>query len=253
MRCSVRRVLTGQMRVRSSADRIDVRLACAVMEHFARIEKRAIKHVGSVSALEELLPKPKGPRALARTTDDRCLAAIARAIFAAGFQPKIVEHMWPGIEDAMHGFDPMRVARLTDAQIEKLLADDRVVRHEGKLLAIRDTARFVVKAAAEHGGFGKLLGRWPNHDVVGLWDVLRKGGARIGWSTAAFALRELGKDTFVLGRAVCEGLVAQGVVDKPPSARRALAATQEAFNTWAEQSGRPLCQLSKVLALSVAA
>jgi 3-methyladenine DNA glycosylase Tag len=221
------------------------------MEHFERIEKRAAKRVGGASALEELLPKPKSPRALARTSDDRCLAAIARAIFAAGFQPKIVEHMWPGIEDALHGFDPMRVARLSDAQIEKLLADERVIRHWPKLLAIRECARFVVRTGAEHGGFAKLVARWPGNDVVGLWDFLRKGGRRLGWSTAAMALREIGKDTFVLGRAVCEVLVSQRVVDRPPSARRALLATQTAFNAWAEQSGRPLCQVSKVLALSI--
>jgi 3-methyladenine DNA glycosylase Tag len=221
------------------------------MEHFTRIEKRAAKRVGGSAALEDLLPKPKSPRALARLGDDRCLAAIARAIFSAGFQPKIVEHMWPGIEDAFHAFDPLRVARLRDAQIEQLLADERVVRHGPKLVAIRDSARFVVDAAAQHGGFGKLIARWPTVDIVGLWALLRRGGRRLGWSTAAMALRELGKDTFVLGRAVCEVLVAQRIVDKPPSARRTLAATQDAFNAWAEQSGRPLCQLSKVLALSI--
>ncbi len=221
------------------------------MEHFTRIEKRAAKRVGGSAKLEELLPKPKSPRTLARTPDDRCLAAIARSIFAAGFQPWIVDHMWPGIEDAMHGFDPARLARLDDMRIRELSVDERVIRHEPKLLAIRDCARFVVKKAAEHGGFGKMLSSWPSDDIIGLWDVLRRGGRRIGWTTAAMALRELGKDTFVLGRAVCETLVAQRIVERPPSGRRALEATQLAFNIWAEQSGRPLCQLSKVIALSV--
>ena len=221
------------------------------MEHFTRIEKRAAKRVGGAAKLEELLPKPKSPRTLSRTSDDRCLAAIARSIFSAGFQPKIVEHMWPGIEDAMHGFDPPRLARLDDMRIRELSVDERVIRHEPKLLAIRDCARFVVKKAAEHGGFAKLLSGWPADDIIGLWDVLRRGGRRLGWATAAMALRELGKDTFVLGRAVCEVLVEQRIVERPPTGKRSLEATQLAFNIWAEQSGRPLCQLSKVLALSV--
>lgn len=43
-------------------------------------------------------------------------------------------------------------------------------------------------------------------------------------------------------------LNAQGIVDKVPTSQRDLAAVKEAFNTWREQSGRPLCQLSVMLA-----
>lgn len=220
------------------------------MEAFVRIEKRAAKRVGGASALEALLPKPKSPRALAQLRDAACLAALGRAIFSAGFQPKIVEHMWPGIEEAFRGFDPVRVAKLTDAQIHRLADDERVVRHEPKLTAVRDTARFVVRAAAEHGGFGKMVSRWPTTDIVGLWDVLRTRARWVGWATAATVLRLLGKDTFVLGRAAIDALIRQGIVDKAPTAKRDLARVQLAFNTWADETGRPLCQLSKILALS---
>ena len=220
------------------------------MEAFTRIEKRALKNVGGADELAKLLPKPKSPRTLARLSDARCLAAIARSIFCAGFQPRIVDNMWPGIEEALHGFDPPKVARITDAQLGKLLEDTRVVRHEGKLGAVRGAARFVVKEAAEHGGFGKLVSRWPTVDIVGLWEVLRDGARWLGWTSAAVALAELGKDTFVLGRDAVAGLIKQRVLTRPPTAKRDLAAAQAAFNTWAAQTGRPLCQLSKILALS---
>ncbi|MNN83431.1 hypothetical protein D3C81_2004670 [compost metagenome] len=46
-------------------------------------------------------------------------------------------------------------------------------------------------------------------------------------------------------------LKAQGIVDKAPTSQRDLAAVQAAFNQWREQSGRPLCQLSMMLAFTV--
>jgi 3-methyladenine DNA glycosylase Tag len=220
------------------------------MEAFARIEKRAVKNVGGAAELEKLLPKPKSPRTIARLSDARCLAAIARSIFCTGFQPRIVENMWAGIEDAFSGFDPLKVARISDAQLNGMLEDTRVVRHEGKLAAVRGAARFVVKEAAQHGGFGKLVSRWPTAEIVGLWDVLRRGARWLGWTSSAVALANLGKDTFVLGRAAVTALIDQRVLAKPPTARRDLAAAQDAFNTWSAQTGRPLCQLSKILALS---
>ena len=44
-------------------------------------------------------------------------------------------------------------------------------------------------------------------------------------------------------------LVAAGAIDKPPTSTRDLRAVQDAFNTWAAESGRDLTNLSRVLAL----
>jgi hypothetical protein len=61
----------------------------------------------------------------------------------------------------------------------------------------------------------------------------------------------LGKDTFILTDDVIVALKAQGVVDKKPTAQRDLEQVQEAFNQLREQSGRPLCQISRLLAHSI--
>jgi hypothetical protein len=60
-----------------------------------------------------------------------------------------------------------------------------------------------------------------------------------------------GKDTFMLTGDVIAALVKAKVVKKKPTTRDARAATQAAFNDWAAESGRPLCELSRILALSV--
>ncbi len=64
-------------------------------------------------------------------------------------------------------------------------------------------------------------------------------------------LRAMGKDGYVLSRDVVGRLIAEGVIDKPPTSRRGLAAVQAAFNTWAEESGRPYTTISRVLARSI--
>ena len=50
---------------------------------------------------------------------------------------------------------------------------------------------------------------------------------------------------------VVKALIGQKVVAKMPSGKKDLAAVQAAFNRWREESGRPLCQISRVLAASV--
>jgi 3-methyladenine DNA glycosylase Tag len=61
----------------------------------------------------------------------------------------------------------------------------------------------------------------------------------------------LGKDSFVPSGDVVAALKAQGVVDKVPTSRAELAAVQSTFNHWQAESGRPLCQLSVMLAHTV--
>lgn len=40
-----------------------------------------------------------------------------------------------------HRFDPEKVARMTDARLEKLVGDPGIVRHRGKILSVRQNAR----------------------------------------------------------------------------------------------------------------
>jgi len=64
-------------------------------------------------------------------------------------------------------------------------------------------------------------------------------------------LRMVGKDTFLLTEDVVVALMAQGIVDKKPTSKADLQKVQSAFNDWQQQSGRPFCQLSRMLAMTV--
>jgi hypothetical protein len=72
----------------------------------------------------------------------------------------------------------------------------------------------------------------------------------MGGNSGPSFLRMVGKDTFILTDSVVVGLKHWGAIGKPPKNRGDRAAVQAAFNGWAAQSGRPLCQISLILAMS---
>ena len=73
----------------------------------------------------------------------------------------------------------------------------------------------------------------------------------MGGLSAPRFLRMVGKDTFVPSYDVVAALNAQKLVDKAPTSLRDLAIVQNAFNQWHAESGRPMCQLSQMLAFTV--
>ncbi len=219
------------------------------MKSFGPIEKRAFKRKGS--DFESTLPTPASKQKLTRLASDRYLAKMSMHLFSSGFRWKVVEAKWPDIEEAFGGFEVMRVATLDEADIDTLATDTRVIRHRPKIVSIRDNARFI--AEVEQGGtkFGKMISAWPGDDIIGLWMKLKKEGSRLGGNTGPYFLRNVGKDTFILTPDVVKCLVRAGVVDKQPTSKRDLAKVADAFNHWHQQTGRPLCQLSRIAACSI--
>ena len=221
------------------------------MEKFATIRERAARRKGGAAALAKLLPKPLSAAALRRQPDDYYLAEMSRAVFRSGFVWKIVDYKWPGMEAALHGFDPVACAYQPDEVIEALTSDERVIRHYKKLISVRDNAVFLLDIEREHGSFGAFVAGWPVTDIVGLHALLKKRGSRLGGRTGQFFLRRVGKDTFCLTRDVVGALIRQGVIDRDPTSKRDLATVQAAFNAWREESGRPLSEISRVLSCSI--
>ncbi len=88
-------------------------------------------------------------------------------------------------------------------------------------------------------------------DIVGLWEALAKRFSQMGGNSGPSFLRMVGKDTFILTPAVVTALRHWEAIAAPPKNRRERAAVQTCFNSWAAESGRPLCQLSLILAASV--
>ena len=221
------------------------------MRTFEEIIAIAAERKGDLDALVSSRDVPKSATELAGLADDRWLSCMARCIFQAGFNWKVVAKMWPGFEEAFEGFDIGRCMMFNDDDLSRLVSDTRIVRNGEKIRAVIQNASFIGALTARYGGAGKFFGEWPADDYVGLLTLMKKQGSRLGGNTGQYFLRFMGVDGFILSRDVTSRLVAEGVVDRAPTSLKDLAAVQEAFNRWRQQSGRSLTQVSQILALSI--
>jgi 3-methyladenine DNA glycosylase Tag len=216
---------------------------------FAPIQAAAEARHGA-EGVAARLSVPRSDAELCALGDDRYLSQMSLRIFRAGLKHDLVDAKWPAFEEVWHGFDPARCARVYDEDLEAMLEDRRLIRHLGKLRAIRANAAAMREIAAEHGSFGAWLAGWPTRDIVGLWVTLAKRFSQLGGNSAPMFLRMVGKDTFVPTDSVARALRYWGAVGPDLAGRAECGAAQGAFDAWARETGRPLCQLSQILALS---
>lgn len=219
------------------------------VKSFAEISQHAATNAGGSAALDARLPKPESNAALRKMSDDRYLSTMSLRIFAAGLRHSMVRDKWPAFEEVFHGFVPGRVASFSDEALEGLMKDSRIIRHWGKISATRANALAMMEVAREHGSFANWLDDWPVENIVGLWETLHKRFSQLGGMSGPMFLRWVGKDTFMLSPDVVHALNALGVADSAFKGKKDRRVAQEAFNTWRDESGLALCQISMTLAI----
>jgi 3-methyladenine DNA glycosylase Tag len=220
------------------------------MARFKDILSIAESRTGA-EALKARLPSCKSPDGLCSQPDDHYLSQMALRVFRAGLKHSLVDAKWPAFEEAFCGFNPRYVAGMPDEALEALMGDNRLIRHWAKIKAVRTNAETVRTISKAHGGFGHYLAQWPGGRIVELWDDIAKRCSYLGGNSGAAFLRMVGKDTFLLSDSVIAGLNHWEVFDGQPKNKRDRAKVQAAFNDWAEESKRPLCEISMILAHSV--
>ncbi len=218
------------------------------MRTFQDLYDIAADRKGGPEALEAMIPKPD-PN-VSQLPEDRWLSLFTKGVFQAGFSWKVIEAKWEGFEEAFHGFDVDRCAFLHDEDMDRLMSNAAIVRNGPKIRTVIENAHFLQGLRAD-GGAGKVIGGWPSEDFIGLLEMLKKNGSRLGGMTGQYAMRFAGRDAFILSRDVSARLIAEGVIDKPATSKTAMKAIQSAFNTWMQQSGRGLTEVSRVLAFTV--
>ena len=221
------------------------------MRTFEEIYEIATERKGGIAEVEKMLTKPKSAASLKRLKDDRWLAEATKCIFQAGFNWKVVESMWPGFEAAFDGFDIARCAMLNEDDFDRLVSDTRIVRYGAKIRSVQENAIFMRALADEGGSAAKVIADWSSMDYSGLLEMLKKRGSRLGGTTSQYFLRGMGKDSYILSQDVIGRLIAEGVIEKAPTSKKAMADVQSAFNIWMDQSGRSLTEVSRVLAMSL--
>ncbi|WP_304071445.1 DNA-3-methyladenine glycosylase I [Maricaulis maris] len=221
------------------------------MTPFDEIHARALQHHPDLDERLAAHPSPKPADQLRAVPDDRWLAQMTRCVFQAGFVWKVIEAKWEGFEAAFEGFDPSRISFWSDDDIARLVSDERIVRNGQKITATVANARMVADLSAEHGGFGAFMAAWPREDQVGLLALLKSRGSRVSGMTGQYFLRFSGWDAWILSGDVGAALVREGIVDKAPTSKPAIARSAEAIAAWARESGRSHSEVSRILALSV--
>ncbi|MFY8275504.1 DNA-3-methyladenine glycosylase I [Pseudoalteromonas sp. SSDWG2] len=221
------------------------------MEKYQSIYQRALERNGSKAQLEALLNKPRTTAELKQLTDDDWLEEFTRKIFQSGFYWSVINAKWPGFREVFWDFNVEKLLMMPPEMLEQKASDERIVRNFKKVQTIPENCLMIFETAQEHGSFADFVANWPVEDITGLWLYLKKHGSRLGGNTGSFALRALGKDTFVLSRDVEAYCRANEIIDGGLHSKRSLDAVQAFFNDLQQQSGRTLQELSKLVAYSV--
>lgn len=238
-------------------------------EKFDHIYQRAAARKGGTKALETLLGlKIVGKKLLndtaaqqnvASLTDDRVLAAFTKQIFKSGFVWRVVENKWPDFEETFFNFNIEKILMMPEEMLEQKAADPKIIRNYNKVKTIQANAQMLYNHKSDHqiehkpdhnNTFAQFIADWPSSDIIGLWAYLKKHGQRLGGNTGPYALRLLGKDTFILSSDVEGYLRAQKVIDGGLQSKKSLTAIQAYFNQLQQESGYSLTQLSRLIAFA---
>ena len=116
--------------------------------------------------MHDFTPLESGaPRQITPTTPADHFEVLTRAVFNAGISWQVVQAHWSAIADAFADFDPDTVAGYDEQDVERLVADERLIQSHGKLAAIPDNARTFVHLVGEHDGFDTWLAGVGDYDA----------------------------------------------------------------------------------------
>ena len=85
------------------------------------------------------------------------LEVMCKAVFHSGMSWAVVEAKWTDIKAAMHDFDPVAIAFLSEKELDELAQDKRVIRNRRKLAAIIKNAQTMRDLEEKHGSFQNYL------------------------------------------------------------------------------------------------
>ena len=103
--------------------------------------------------------------------DDRALFELLVLEGAqAGLSWRTILHRRQAYRDAFHDFDIERVARMRDAELEKLLVSSGIIRNRQKVFSARGNAQATLRARDAHGSLDAFLWRFVDGaPVVNRW------------------------------------------------------------------------------------
>lgn len=218
------------------------------LEKIDDIYQRAAARKGGVANLNILLGPGNEDRLLAAIPDDRFLAEFTKKVFQSGFVWRVVENKWPNFEESFFNFNIEKVLMMPEEMMERKASDPKIIRNFNKVKTIKANGQMIFEQQRQGHSFAEFIAKWPSDDIIGLWAYLKKHGQRLGGNTGPYALRALGKDTFILSRDVEAYFRAHDIITGGIQTKSSLNAIQNSFNDWQKQCDLSLGQLSRLIA-----
>ena len=218
------------------------------LEKVDDIYQRAAARKGGVAKLNLLLGEGKQDHLLPELGDDRILAEFTKKIFQSGFVWRVVENKWPNFEDSFFNFNIEKILMMPEEMMERKASDPAIIRNFNKVKTIKANGQMIFEESQNGHSFAEFIAQWPSDNIIGLWAHLKKHGQRLGGNTGPYALRTLGKDTFILSRDVEAYFRAHDIISGGIQTKSSLSAIQNSFNTWQQQCDLSLEQLSRLIA-----
>jgi DNA-3-methyladenine glycosylase I len=148
--------------------------------------------------------------------DRRLFEKICLEGFQAGLSWLTILRKREAFRKAFVGFDFARIARWGDREVERLLRDEGIIRHRGKIESAINNARRAIDLAAEQGSLAAYFWRWQPPAKERPKALTRTALCKLGATPTATALsKDLKKRgwTFVGGTTVYAFMQAMGLVD----------------------------------------
>ena len=218
------------------------------LESFNSIYQRAAERKGGETALRFLLGDDADDQQVKQLSDDRLLSAFTKKVFQSGFVWRVVEQKWPDFEQVFFQFDIEKILMMPEEMLEVKASDPKIIRNFNKVKTIKANAQMIFEEQQNGHSFAEFVAKWPSDNIIGLWAYLKKHGQRLGGNTGPYALRTLGKDTFLLSRDVEGYFRAHDLISGGINTKASLNTIQASFNQWQQESGLSLAQLSRLVA-----
>jgi DNA-3-methyladenine glycosylase I len=137
--------------------------------------------------------------------DTRLFEKLCLEGFQSGLSWRTILAKRDNFRAAFHGFDFRKVARFGARDVERLLANEGIVRHRGKIEAVINNAKRAEQMVAEHGSLAAYLWRYEpkrpsrpqrasvNAESIALSkDLKKRGWAFVGPTTVYAFMQAMG-------------------------------------------------------------
>jgi DNA-3-methyladenine glycosylase I len=115
--------------------------------------------------------------------DHRLFEKLSLEGFQSGLSWRTILVKREAFRAAFHGFDFDRIARFTGRDVERLLKDDGIVRHRGKIEAVINNARLARELVKRDGSLAAFIWRFePGNEEVAKPQTASTSTASIGLS-----------------------------------------------------------------------